>query len=136
VKAFPFAWPIEVRFRDLDGMGHVNNAVFFTYIEAARTEYLMALTGAKRLEEVDWIIASASLNFRKPVTYGDPLQVRVKPTKVGTTSFTLHYEIWNTKEKAVVAEGETAIVMFDYAKRTKKPIAKELREKLEVDAAW
>lgn len=132
---FPFSMPVAVRFRDMDGMGHVNNAVYFTYIEAARTEYLMKVMGAKRLEDVDWIVASASLSFRRPVSYGDPIEVRVKPTKVGTTSFTLYYEVWDLREGAIVAEGETAIVMFDYGARKKKAIEPALRANLERDAA-
>jgi acyl-CoA thioester hydrolase len=126
--------PIEVRFRDLDGMGHVNNAVFFTYIEAARTEYLMKVMGAKRLEDVDWIVASATMSFRRPISYGDPVEVCVKPTKLGTTSFTLHYLIRDRRDQAVIAEGETVIVMFDYSKRMKKPITSEIRRTLERDS--
>jgi acyl-CoA thioester hydrolase len=126
---------VQVRFRDIDGMGHVNNAVYFTYIEAARTEYLYKLTGVGRVEQVDWIVASASMNYRRAVGYGDPLEVRVKPTRVGTTSFTLYYEIWDSAKGEVVADGETVIVMFDYAKRVKKPIAPALRAQLERDAA-
>jgi len=135
LASFPFAMAVPVRFRDLDGMGHVNNAVYFTYIEAARTEYLMRVMESKRLEDVDWIVASANLNFRKPAGYGDPLEVRVRPTKVGTTSFTLYYEVWDTKEDALVADGETVIVMFDYAKGAKKPIGHKARKRLNADAA-
>jgi acyl-CoA thioester hydrolase len=135
VAKFPFAMPMAVRFRDLDGMGHVNNAVYFTYIEAARTEYLYRVTGVGRVEQVDWIVASASMNYRRAVSYGDPLDIRVRPTKVGTTSFVLYYEIWDAAKGECVADGETAIVMFDYAKRQKKPITPELRAKLEADAA-
>jgi acyl-CoA thioester hydrolase len=131
---FPYAHPVEVRFRDIDGMGHVNNAVYFTYIEAARTEYLMRVMGTKELADVDWIVASASLNFRKPAGYGDPLEVRVRPSRVGTTSFTLAYEVWDTRANELVAEGETAIVMFDYGARAKKPIGKALRKKLDADS--
>ncbi len=130
---FPYAMPIAVRFRDIDGMGHVNNAVYFTYIEAARTEYLMQVMGAKTMGEVDWIVATASLNFRRAVAYGDPIEVRVRPAKVGTTSFTLYYEIWDTRDNAVVADGETVIVMFDYGSRAKKPIDAATRRKLEAD---
>ncbi len=126
--------PIAVRFRDIDGMGHVNNAVYFTYIEAARTEYLMRVMTAKRMDEVDWIVATAALSFKRPVAYGDPIEVRVKPTKVGTTSFTLFYEIRDTRDGGLVAEGETVIVMFDYAKLEKKPIPASVRKKLEADA--
>lgn len=135
MASFPFAMAVPVRFRDLDGMGHVNNAVYFTYIEAARTEYLMEVMGAKRLEDVDWIVASANLNFRKAAGYGDPLEVRVRPAKIGTTSFTLHYEIWDTKAEALVADGETVIVMFDYAKRAKKPVGPKARKRLHADAS-
>jgi acyl-CoA thioester hydrolase len=127
--------PIAVRFRDIDGMGHVNNAVYFTYVEAARTEYLMQVMGAKRMDEVDWIVATASLEFKRPVAYGDPIEVRVRPTKVGTTSFTLFYEIRDARDDGLVAQGETVIVMYDYLKRAKKPIEAETRKRLERDAA-
>ncbi len=126
---------MQVRWRDVDGMGHVNNAVYFTYIEAARTEYLYKLTRTERLEKVDWIVASASLNFRKAVAYGDPLDVKVRPTRVGATSFTLYYEIWGGAKREIVADGETVIVMFDYSKRVKKLISPTLRGRLERDAA-
>jgi acyl-CoA thioester hydrolase len=129
----PFAMPVAVRFRDIDGMGHVNNAVYFTYVEHARTEYLMQVMGAKRMDEVDWIVATAQLAFKRPVAYGDPIEVRVRPTKVGTTSFTLGYQIVDTKDGSLVAEGETVIVMFDYGKRAKKPIPEAVRKRLEAD---
>jgi len=131
---FPFAMRVEVRFRDLDGMGHVNNAVYFTYIEAARTEYMMKVAGITRLEDIDWIVASASLNFRKAVGYGDPIEVRVRPTRIGTTSYTLYYEIWDTGVDELVAEGETVIVSFDYKGAKKKPIDPKIRAALEHDA--
>lgn len=135
MPGFPFSWPIQVRFRDIDGMGHVNNAVFFTYIEAARTEYLYGLLKTERMDQVDWIVASASMNYRKAIGYGDPLEVRVIPKKIGTTSFTLYYEIWDTKKDVLCGDGETVIVMFDYAKGEKKPLTDDLRKKLEADQA-
>jgi acyl-CoA thioester hydrolase len=135
VTSFPFALRVAVRFRDLDGMGHVNNAVYFTYIEAARTEYMMKVAGITRLEDVDWIVASASLNFRKAVGYGDPIEVRVRPTKIGTTSYTLYYEIWDAGKNELVAEGETVLVSYDYKSQMKKPIEPAIRKALERDAA-
>jgi len=135
MSKFPFAMRVEVRFRDLDGMGHVNNAVYFTYIEAARTEYMMKVAGITRLKDIDWIVASANLNFRKAVGYGDPIEVRVRPTKIGTTSYTLYYEIWDIAKPELVAEGETVIVSFDYSAEKKKPIDPKIRAALERDAA-
>jgi acyl-CoA thioester hydrolase len=135
VAKSPFAMPVAVRFRDIDGMGHVNNAVYFTYVEHARTDYLMGVMGARRMDEVDWIVATASLAFKRPVAYGDPIEVRVRPSKVGRTSFTLAYEIVDTRDQGLVAEGETVIVMYDYGRRAKKEIPPAVRKRLEADAA-
>lgn len=133
MRGFPFALPIQVRFRDVDGMGHVNNAVYFTFIEAARTEYMYRINDTQTLQQVDWIVATASLNFRRAATYGDPLEVGVRPMHVGQTSFTLYYEVWDRAKGQLVADGQTVIVMFDYEARKPKPIHATLRARLERD---
>ena len=131
MRGFPYSMPIHVRFRDVDGMGHVNNAVYFTFIEAARTEYMYRINDTQTLQQVDWIVATASLNFRRAATYGDPLEVGVRPTRVGQTSFTLYYEVWNRAKNELVADGETVIVMFDYQARKPKAVHATLRARLE-----
>jgi acyl-CoA thioester hydrolase len=117
-----FQTEIKVIFRDLDPLEHVNNAVYFTYMEVARTEYYMQMTGARTLGEIRFIIARASCDFRTPAKFGDRLLVAVWPSEVGNSSFKLQYRITQKKDDTLVAEGETVQVAFDYAKRQTIPI--------------
>ncbi len=113
----PFVTEIKVIFRDLDPLEHVNNAVYFTYMEVARTEFYMQLTGARSLGEVRFIIAKATCDYRYPAKFGDLLIVAVWPSEVGNSSFKLQYRMTLKKEGTLVAEGETVQVAYDYEAR-------------------
>ena len=67
-----------VRFRDLDPMGHVNNAVFLTYIESARAAFLQHLGAVQTLEDLAIIVARIEIDFRAPVRFGDEVEVSVR----------------------------------------------------------
>lgn len=122
---------IRVRFRDVDAMQHVNNAVYFTWMETARTEYYMRMRAIQRLEDVDIIIARATCEYVRGVRFGETVKVRVWPSRIGTTSFDLSYELLVGKE--VVARGLTVQVCFDYETHAKKEIPSALREVLAAD---
>ena len=66
-----FVYREQVRFRDLDAMGHVNNAVFLTYIESARVAFLQDLGAAPTLEDMSIIVARIEIDFRAPVGFGE-----------------------------------------------------------------
>lgn len=127
-----FEHEIEVRFRDCDPMGHVNNAVYFTYLEAARFAWWRTLFGANALSDHGFIVARAACDYRKPALPGERLLVRLRVSAVGRTSFTLAYELVNARTRELVAEAETVQVVFDYASGRPRPIPEELRAKLEV----
>lgn len=122
---------IRVRFRDVDAMQHVNNAVYFTWMESARTEYYLRARGVRDVNEVDIIVARATCEYRRGVRLGEDVVVRVWPSRVGTTSFDLSYELRVLDE--VVALGHTVQVSYDYDKRAKKRIPESLRSALERD---
>ncbi len=126
----PFHTEIKVIFRDLDALGHVNNAVYFTYMEVARTEYYMQLTGAKSLGEVRFIIAKASCDYRAPAKFGDRLSVAVWPSEVGNSSFKFQYLITQSADGTHVAEGETVQVAFDYETRKTIPLPEAVKNLL------
>jgi len=67
-----------VRFRDLDPMGHVNNAVFLTYIESARAAFLQHLGAVQTLEDLAIIVARIEIDFRAPVRFGDEVFVNLR----------------------------------------------------------
>jgi acyl-CoA thioester hydrolase len=120
VEGFDFVHRETVRFRDVDSMGHVNNAVFLTYIEEARIAYLLPF-GA---DVENMILARVEIDFRAPLRIGDELEIGVRPAGVGTKSFELEYEVRSAE--AVAAEAKTVIVSFDY----------ESGRSVEVPQAW
>lgn len=117
---FRFRTPIEVRFRDLDALGHVNNAVYLTYFEVARSAYFMAVSGRPyRVEDFAIVIAEASCRYRSPAFYGERLSAEVTTTNLRSRSFELAYRIRTEESGRLVAEGRTVQVAYDHqARRT------------------
>ena len=123
----------RVRFRDLDPMGHVNNAVFLTYIEQARVAFLEDAGAATGIEDMNIIVARIEIDFRAPVRMGDEIQIGVRASRVGTKSFELEYELRVDGE--LVAEAKSVQVAYDYARREAVAVPEEWREKLTPIAA-
>ena len=118
------------RFRDLDPMGHVNNAVFLTWIENARIEFLRALGAFEGVDgtQMTMILARAEIDFRSPVTFDEQVDVGVRVSRFGTKSFDLEYEV-RVGERSV-AEAKTVLVAYDYATKSAKEIPTEWRQRL------
>ena len=118
----------RVRFRDLDPMGHVNNAVFLTYIESARVAFLQHLGAATSLEEMSIIVARIEIDFRAPVGLGKDVDISVRASRFGGKSFDLDHELRVDGE--VVAEAKSVLVAYDYGKGQAIELPEEWREKL------
>lgn len=119
---FHYQHPIEIRFVDTDAFGHVNNAVYLSYFEAARAGYYAAVTGApfgtgESAAEHTFVIAEANIVYRAQARFGEPLVVGCRFDWAGRSSFGLVYRI--RAEASVlgparlVADGETLQVMYD-----------------------
>jgi acyl-CoA thioester hydrolase len=124
VEGFDFMHRETVRFRDVDALGHVNNAVFLTYLEEARIAFLVPL-GA---EVSNMILARVEIDFRAPLRMGDEIEIGVRPANVGTKSFELEYEV--RSGDAVAAEAKTVLVSFDYASGRSIELPESWREAL------
>jgi acyl-CoA thioester hydrolase len=118
----------QVRFRDLDPMGHVNNAVFLTYIEQARVAFFAEAGAATGLEDMNMIVARAEIDFKVPVRLGQEVEISVRASRFGTKSFDLDYELH--VDGGLVAEAKTVQVAYDYDRREPIPLPAEWREKL------
>ena len=127
---FAFSHRLEVRFRDCDLMGHVNNAVYFTYLEQCRLALWRHLSGSEGLPGAGTIIAHAECDYRAPAYVNDLIEVRVKAGSVGRSSFTLVYEIVNVTTGLRLADAKTVIVTFDYGSKRPMPIPAEGRSLL------
>lgn len=117
-----FCLTVEVRFRDVDMFGHVNNAAYLTYIESARVAYYGYLTGLTDPREFDMTVARAEVDFLKPVFYGQTLHVYTRAGRIGNKSWTLEHEMRDSVSDEVVARGSTVIVHFDHVTQQSKPL--------------
>jgi acyl-CoA thioester hydrolase len=128
VDGFGFVFGDDVRFRDLDGMGHVNNAVFLTFMESARIAYFQSL-GAGNNPQQHLILARVEVDFRSPIALGERVEVGVRPARVGTKSFDLEYEL--RAGGRLAAEGKSVLVGYDYLRGESVEIPAEWREWLQ-----
>lgn len=109
-----------VRFRDCDAMGHVNNAVYSTYLEQARIGVLGGLS--------DFILARMEIDFRAELRHGEEVEVRTRCARIGTKSFVLEHEL--AADGRVVAEARSVLVSYDYERGESVPVPDELRARL------
>jgi acyl-CoA thioester hydrolase len=116
VPGFPFVHRETVRFRDLDSLGHVNNAVYLTYLEQARIAFL-APHGA---EVTSMILARVEIDFRSQLELGETVEIALTPSRVGTKSFELSYEL--NAGGRLVAEAKTVLVAYDYERGETQPL--------------
>src|SRR5712671_89508 len=117
---------LSVRFRDCDAMGHVNHAVYFTYLEQCRLTYWRELTGTPS-PHTRVIIARAECDYRSPAHFGDELEVRIGIGEIGQSSFTLLYEIVQAGDGRLVASGKTVMVSYDYTAGASTPLPEATR---------
>src|SRR6267143_3878871 len=129
LSAFPVLVRITVLWSDLDGYGHVNNAVLFRYFEQARMEYLARCRFIESYEKdkVGAILHSTSCRFRRPVFHPDTVEVRTRVTEIGDDRFTMEYVARSGAQDAVVAEGTAIVVAFDYQVGQKTAIPEAVR---------
>ena len=128
-----FSHHLDVRFRDCDPMGHVNNAVYLTYFEQARFAHWRSLSGAGLSESPGdlpgVILARVEVDYKLPARYGETLEVRIGLAGIGRTSFTYDYEIVSAAGQ-LVAMGRSVQVMFDYTKNAPVPVPDDIRRLL------
>ena len=125
---FRIAAPIEVRFRDVDMMGHVNNAVYLTYFELARAHYWRALGESEDSRIRTYVVARAECDFRSPARLDDDLVCHLRVASLGRTSFVFEYLLRDRKGGRTVAEGRTVQVMYDYATARPRPLDAAFKE--------
>lgn len=121
------AWPVQ--WGDQDAFGHVNNTVYFRWVETARIVYLekINVNDTTPTQPIGPILAAISCNYRRQVTFPDTIQTGVRVTRIGRSSCTMEHRLWSKAQGALVADGEGTIVLFDYQKQRPCPIPPEIR---------
>lgn len=131
---FKFLYPIQMRWSDLDALGHVNNAKYLTYFEVARSRYVMDVYPRWNWMENMFLIANINVDFHQELKLNaQNVLVGVRLSKIGTKSFVLNYGIFSEDEGKIIlhASATSTQVMIDMAERKTIPIPEWMRAALE-----
>lgn len=122
---------INVRFRDIDAMGHVNNAVFFTYFEEGRLALFQELAVGSGLSAFPFILAHISCDYLSPVILNTQLSLEIRAKEIGVKSFGLGYKLVDLADSSIsYAKGESVQVCFDYGANKSIAVPAALKQKL------
>ena len=132
MEGFPFVHYETARFSDLDGMGHVNNAVYSVYIEQARLAWFGRCATDEPMPLEDVILARTEIDFRSQVEFGETVAIGVRPSRVGTKSFEFEFEL--RVGDRLVAEAKSVLVGFDYASGRSIEVPERWRRKLQTNS--
>lgn len=128
-STFSYVHDVEVRFRDLDSLGHVHHSLALMYFEEARAAFWRNVAKRPTVQHIDYVIGSASIKYLQRVRYPGVLSVGVRVPRVGGKSIDLAYEA-RSPEGDLLITGETTIVMFDFIAGKTKEVDEDLKEAL------
>ena len=129
-KKLTFEMVIPIRWGDMDAMGHVNNTVYFRFMEQARIGWFEALVPkGEAWQSTGIVIANASCNFKRPINYPGTVEVRLSVGSPGGSSVPTFYELLVDEE--IHADGEATVVFIDMEKQKPIRIPQNIREALQ-----
>lgn len=134
-EGFRFAWPVRVRYSEVDGQGIVFNSRYLEYVDVALTEYLRAV-GFQYHEIVerhgfDPALVKATLEFKRTARFDEELLLHARMAAIGRTSLTVDFEITRTASDEVIASVQIVYVNFDRATQSARPVPEEVRRRIE-----
>lgn len=133
-NAFRHAVPLQLRFNDIDVLGHVNNNAQLALFDVGKTEFYNALRG----ELADWsrveaVIVNINCTFMEQIRFTDPMEVRTRVKKIGERSFVLQQILRNRESGQICSMCESVMVSVDFTTKASKPIPDNIAEGL---AKW
>src|SRR4051794_12836689 len=130
--AHPIIITLPVQWGDQDSFGHVNNVVYFRWMESARIEYFRQTgVGSTSNQGIGPILASIKCDFRRQLTYPDTLLVSASIASIGRTSMKMMHRVYSITQQAIAAEGDSVLVMFDYSNQRPILIADDIRARID-----
>jgi len=129
--SYRFVYPVDVRFRDLDSMGHAHHTLALIYLEEARAAYWRDVAGRDTVGEIDYVMAEVTVRYHSRIEYPGRLTVGLRTGHIGSKSFVMEFTITDAGGQPM-ASGRTVQVMYDYAAGAPKPVPDDLRKRIEV----
>ena len=129
-----FEMSMPIRWGDMDAFGHVNNTVYFRYMESGRIAFLEQAAGDLDLQGVGPVIVTAYCSFPRQLKYPGEIEIRTFASSPGRSSFEVTHEIRmvdaDGNAEVVHAEGGGKVVWIDFAAEKSVPLPERVRELL------
>ena len=121
---------IDVRFRDIDAFGHVNNAVVSTYVELARVRYLVDVLRVQPIGVMPLILAHISIDYLSPILFEDVVEVGSRVDWLGTSSIGMSHGLTAVADGRELARSGSVLVTYDYEQNRPMPVPDDWRQAL------
>lgn len=133
LAGFPVLIQQPVAWGEMDALQHLNNVVYFRYMENSRLDYCRRLEWDRPLSDsgVWCILAEAYLRFRRPVVYPDTLFIGARVQSLAADRFVLEHRMVSGTRREITTEGHGAVVAFDYNQQRKAPVPSLIVKRLE-----
>lgn len=130
---FKHTLPIQIRFNDIDAIGHINNNVYFSYFDLGKTTYFEDM----KASHVSWtdgiiVVARIETDFLSPIYYKEAIAVDTKMIKIGTKSATLLQQLRSVKTQEIKCRCKSIIVAYDATLQTSMDIPSIWREAISI----
>lgn len=126
MEGYRYSLDIDVRYRDLDPVGHVNNAVYATYLEHTRTNYYADVLGLAT-EDLSFVLAHVEIDYENSVEADDDVRVGIRVSRIGNKSMTTDFRVEASGETAATAESVQVVIDEE---GTPRPVPDEWRRKI------
>lgn len=128
VSKFKHVMPAQIRFSDVDQFGHVNNSVYFSLYDLAKTTYVNDVLGNANWGEMAIVVANISANFFTPVFFSDKVEIETSVVQLGNKSFTLLQRAVSAGTCEVKCECRTVMVLYDLIVKEPMQIPEEYKK--------
>ncbi|WP_445114718.1 acyl-CoA thioesterase [Acinetobacter sp. WZC-1] len=125
---YPVIYEQKVAWGDMDAFGHVNNVIYYRYMESARIGYFDRLDIFKL--DIYTVVASNQCQYLKPVFYPDTLKIGVRVDEIRNSAIRMHYVVYSESQQQVAATGEAVVVFVDQAELKKTAIPEDIRNRI------
>lgn len=125
---YPIIYEQQVAWGDMDAFAHVNNVIYYRYIESARIYYMEALNLA--VKEINTVVASNQCKYIAPVFYPDRIKIGVRVEEIRNSAFRMSYLLYSEKQEKVVAIADAVIVCVDKHSMLKATLPDLIRQKI------
>jgi acyl-CoA thioester hydrolase len=129
LQDFPIRVTDTIRYADLDPQGHVNNAVFATYLESSRVAIIYAAKDGLQVEGTTSVLARLEVDFLRELHWPGTVEVGTAVAEIGKSSYTFTQGIFH--DGTCAGTGRATLVLIDRATRRSRPLPAELVARLE-----